>query len=224
MQAKKSRHRFFFATSNGWRDDIHHDGYGLLWVPSLKWNRAPGHKMNETAWDVQNSSKLSVLRMILNRSWESNSPEPWDPRPVTQLRWEGMILGRFFVEPPRLENEYLGVSKNRGGPPKSSILIGFSIINHPFWGFSPYFWKHPFGNHQVVLDKMQILILFLSAKRQSQTLGTSTRFYSSRMTNFWFKNFWFLFQEFLIPISLCQKIQISIDLYKFHTTFSDIWL
>ena len=27
----------------------------------------------------------------------------------------------------------LGVSKNRGTP-KSSILIGFSIMNHPFWG------------------------------------------------------------------------------------------
>ena len=27
----------------------------------------------------------------------------------------------------------MGVSKNRGTP-KSSILIGFSIINHPFWG------------------------------------------------------------------------------------------
>ena len=27
----------------------------------------------------------------------------------------------------------LGVSKN-SGTPKSSILIGFSIINHPFWG------------------------------------------------------------------------------------------
>ena len=27
---------------------------------------------------------------------------------------------------------------------KSSILIGFSTINHPFWGFSPYFWKQPF--------------------------------------------------------------------------------
>ena len=26
------------------------------------------------------------------------------------------------------------------GTPKSSILIGFSIINHPFWVFSPYFW------------------------------------------------------------------------------------
>ena len=27
----------------------------------------------------------------------------------------------------------MGVSKNKGTP-KSSILIGFSIINHPFWG------------------------------------------------------------------------------------------
>ena len=31
------------------------------------------------------------------------------------------------------EEGYVGVSKNRGTP-KSSILIGFSIINHPFWG------------------------------------------------------------------------------------------
>ena len=29
-----------------------------------------------------------------------------------------------------------------GFPPKSSILIRFSIINHPFWGTS-IFWKHP---------------------------------------------------------------------------------
>ena len=28
---------------------------------------------------------------------------------------------------------YMGVSENNGTP-KSSILIGFSIINHPFWG------------------------------------------------------------------------------------------
>ena len=35
----------------------------------------------------------------------------------------------------RLDNpvEHMGVSRNRGTP-KSSILIGFSIINHPFWG------------------------------------------------------------------------------------------
>ena len=29
-------------------------------------------------------------------------------------------------------NVYMGVSKNNGTP-KSSILIGFSITNHPFW-------------------------------------------------------------------------------------------
>ncbi len=39
---------------------------------------------------------------------------------------------------------YMDVSKNRGTP-KSSILIGFSIINHPFWGIYPYFWKHPYN-------------------------------------------------------------------------------
>ena len=27
--------------------------------------------------------------------------------------------------------------------PKSSILIGFSLIKHPFWGYH-YFWKHPY--------------------------------------------------------------------------------
>ena len=34
-------------------------------------------------------------------------------------------------KPP--EHVDMGVSLN-GGTPKSSILIGFSIINHPFWG------------------------------------------------------------------------------------------
>ncbi len=48
-------------------------------------------------------------------------------------------LGFSFV-PPVVTNLHqkpsidMGVSNNRGGPPKSSILIGFSIINHPFWG------------------------------------------------------------------------------------------
>ena len=35
----------------------------------------------------------------------------------------------------------MDVSKNRGTP-KSSILMGFSIINHPFW--VPLFWKQPY--------------------------------------------------------------------------------
>ena len=39
------------------------------------------------------------------------------------------------------------VSKTRGGPPKSSILIWFSIIFTIHFGFfSPYFRKHPNGS------------------------------------------------------------------------------
>ena len=36
---------------------------------------------------------------------------------------------------PRFRANQLAVSENRGTP-KSSILIGFSIINHPVWGTS----------------------------------------------------------------------------------------
>ena len=47
----------------------------------------------------------------------------------------------------------LGVSKN-SGTPKSSILIGFSIIiiNHPFWGIPIFGNTHWFG-----FDLSQIL-------------------------------------------------------------------
>ena len=43
----------------------------------------------------------------------------------------------------------MGVSEN-GGTPKSSILIGFSIINHPFWG-TPIF-----GNTHVDLKQFSV--------------------------------------------------------------------
>ena len=33
----------------------------------------------------------------------------------------------------------MGVYK-KNGTPKSSILIGFSIINHPFWGTGLLYW------------------------------------------------------------------------------------
>ena len=39
---------------------------------------------------------------------------------------------------------YMGVSENRGTP-KSSILIGISIINHPFWGTTI------FGNTYIIM-------------------------------------------------------------------------
>ncbi len=49
---------------------------------------------------------------------------------------------------PKASKKYLGVSKNRGGPPKSSILIGFSIIfTIHLGGKIHYFWKHPPNNN-----------------------------------------------------------------------------
>ena len=43
-----------------------------------------------------------------------------------------------------LNGIHVDVSENSGfSTPNHPILIKFSIINHPFWGFSPYFWKHP---------------------------------------------------------------------------------
>ena len=46
-----------------------------------------------------------------------------------------MLVGITIHQPKQM-----GVSKNNGTP-KSSILIGCSIINHPFWGvLHPYFW------------------------------------------------------------------------------------
>ena len=41
---------------------------------------------------------------------------------------------------------HMDVSKNRCFSPKSSILIGFSIIIYKpsIWGY-PYFWKHPYS-------------------------------------------------------------------------------
>ena len=53
---------------------------------------------------------------------------------------------------------HLDVSEN-SGTPKSSFLIGFSIINHPFWG-SPIFGnthllRHFFGGGNIVVFSCQ---------------------------------------------------------------------
>ena len=47
----------------------------------------------------------------------------------------------------------MGVSENRGTP-KSSILIGFSIINHPFWGTSIV------GNSQITPGFSLVAVFF----------------------------------------------------------------
>ena len=59
----------------------------------------------------------------------------------TSLRHRGNLClkGAFSGE------EHRGVSENHVFSPKSSILIGFSIINHPFWGTSIFGDTHRFS-------------------------------------------------------------------------------
>ena len=54
-----------------------------------------------------------------------------------------IYIGKFFRDFPSIVMfsglvSYMGVLKN-SVTQKSSILIGFSIINHPFWGPTPIF-------------------------------------------------------------------------------------
>ena len=52
--------------------------------------------------------------------------------------------------------QHMGVSLN-GGTPKSSILVGFSIINHSILGY-PYFRKHPYETHQTITQRTKVYL------------------------------------------------------------------
>ncbi len=69
---------------------------------------------------------------------------PWIDPPLETIKT--LSTGE---KPQILHVGYLDVSKNRGTP-KSSILIGFSIINHPFWG-TPIFGNTHLASSGVLL-------------------------------------------------------------------------
>ena len=76
------------------------------------------------------------------------------------------LLSSFLGIPtfPIVKVNYMAVSENRGTP-KSSILIGFSIINHPFWG------THIFGNTHI-----QEVFFFFVPKNPIQLKQSEKRF------------------------------------------------
>ena len=63
------------------------------------------------------------------------------------------------------QGEHMGVSEN-SGTSKSSILIGFSIINHPFWG-TPIFGNTHIENFRKLLcnRKLRWMAFFLGVGR-----------------------------------------------------------
>ena len=59
---------------------------------------------------------------------ESSSHPPVEKKKKKTPGANGSIYGGFL---------------NWGYPKKSSILVGFSLINHAFWGKPPWLWKPP---------------------------------------------------------------------------------
>ena len=94
---------------------------------------------------VSFSIKLQLRRPSPKHPWTQHGA-----RSADGAKWKELRVG---------ETQYMGVSKN-SGTPKSSILIGFSIINHPFWG-TPIF-----GNTHIVVcsvNKRTIYIYLLAS-------------------------------------------------------------
>ena len=118
-------------------------GYGVLWAPPspfasvfLRQDANQGHWSAICSQGNSNGDGiLGVLRHVRQRHvmWDKGGTLPW--LQINKNMW-------MF---PKIV----------GFPPKSSILIGFSIINHPFWG-TPIF-----GNiHVGVLQKNRRVAFF----------------------------------------------------------------
>ena len=70
---------------------------------------------------------------INNSNNTAESRHVWLLSPSTSAKFSHQDI-RYLLK-WRVFLSLMGVSEN-SGTPKSSILIGFSIINHPFWGTS----------------------------------------------------------------------------------------
>ena len=70
---------------------------------------------------------------------------------------------------------YVGVSLN-GGTPKSSILIGFSITNHPFWGTTIFGNTHVrFREGNTLSGFMPMYVMTQVAEGHDGTCGRQTQ-------------------------------------------------
>ena len=111
---------------------------GILWTQNI--NGAVSKVPKAEATKVPNVRQLSTCA---KPRWRlMGKVESWE---VETCCW--ILLCMYIII------SYMDISENRGTP-KSSILIGFSIINHPFWGIPL------FGNtHIHTLTCMSLLLL-----------------------------------------------------------------
>ena len=89
------------------------------------------------------------------------------PSPSRELEIPWWFLGLMNWQ-SGLEASYMGVSEN-SGTPKSSILRGFSIINHPFWGIPIFGKTHISPSHGFFSAKKH------QQRRQGAEVGSNLR-------------------------------------------------
>ena len=85
---------------------------------------------------IQKKKGFQLAKCLLNSTFRSDREAS---TALASLKKNGGVVTGW--DGWKYTKKYMDVSENRCTP-KSSILIGFSIINHPFWG-TPIFWKHP---------------------------------------------------------------------------------
>ena len=130
--------------------------FGGLWSTSQQGPELPRHQH----WNVMTLIALSLLKawkrtqgateichdlkmLKIPCSLHSETHSSWSHRTSPSDVAKNLCLSPWSWWPSNaraplkdlydLTNADMGVSKN-SGTPKPSILIGFSIINHPFWG------------------------------------------------------------------------------------------
>ena len=118
--------------------------FGILWDPPLKVSLLKGWRLKNHFQASCLASRVSNIPLVTAKGWLIRylilRPRGWC---LKAHEWD-IVCPSLFNRLHALFPDclHMGVSKNRGTP-KSSILIGFSIINHPFWG-TPIFWKQPY--------------------------------------------------------------------------------
>ena len=137
-----SKCQVFPWPNHGGVEDVDRDCMRLLTLDQL------GFPLNWT-WKFLQECEKSIYRFV------SCSSQQFDMKCFCFLFWY------LFA--------HMGVSEN-SGTPKSSILIGFSIINHPFWG-TPIFGNTPY--HVTVSWQYQI---FLRQKKRESRSTQKLRF------------------------------------------------
>ncbi len=80
-----------------------------------------------------------ISQSFLQTNPKETSKLPYYTNQIIQRQW-------LEIVDTHTHKLQMGVSKNRGTPWYHQIIHFnrvFHYFHHPFWGFSPYFWKHP---------------------------------------------------------------------------------